>query len=107
MDTLQEWAQELKHADKLVIVEGKKDRKALENLGVKKIITFANSPYISLEDIKEKEVIILTDLDNHGKKLYSILRHNLQKRRIKIDRKFRKFLFKEKIVTIESINRLF
>ncbi|MEK6922267.1 MAG: toprim domain-containing protein [Nanoarchaeota archaeon] len=107
MDTLREWAHELKHSNKLVIVEGKKDRKALENLGVKRIITFANSSYLSLEDIKEKEVIILTDLDSHGKKLYSILKHNLQKRGVKIDWKFRKFLFKEKIATVESITKLF
>ncbi|MFH1592265.1 MAG: toprim domain-containing protein [Candidatus Woesearchaeota archaeon] len=103
METLQEWATELKKVNKLIIVEGKKDKCALENLGINKIVTFSNSSYLSMEEINEKEVIILTDLDNHGKKFYSILRHNLQKRGIKIDRKFREFLFQEKISTIESL----
>ena len=106
MKTLQTWADELKKSSKLIIVEGKKDKSALETLGIKNIITFSNSSYHSIENIKAKEVVILTDLDNHGKKLYSILKHNLQKNGIKIDRKFREFLFNEKITTIESIKKI-
>ena len=55
-----------------------------------------------VENINE-ETIILTDLDKHGKKLYSIIKKNLQKRKIKIDMKFREFLFKERISHIEGI----
>jgi len=106
MKTLETWAEELKKSHKLIIVEGKKDKLALESLGIKKITTFSNSAYYSIENIKAKEVVILTDLDNHGKKLYSILKHNLQKNGIKIDRKFREFLSNEKITTIESITKI-
>ena len=104
METLQDWIIQLKQTEKLIIVEGKKDKKALETLGIKNIVTFSNSPYFSIENINEKEVIILTDLDAHGRKLYSILRHNLQKRGIKVDHNFREFLFKEtKVTCIESL----
>jgi len=103
MENIEDWIQELKSCNKLIIVEGKKDKKTLEDLGVKNIITFSNSPHFHLEDINE-DVVILTDLDKAGKKLYSILRHGLQKRGIKIDRKFREFLFKKtKISHIEGI----
>ena len=103
MDSIEEWIKELKKANKLIIVEGKKDKKALENQGITNIITFSNTPHFKIEDIQEKEVIILTDLDAQGKKLFSILRHHLQKRGVKIDDRFRDFLFKEKISHIEGI----
>ena len=104
MKTLKEWAEALKESGKCVIVEGKKDKRALEQFGIKKIIMFSNLPYLSVESITEKEVVILTDLDKHGKKLYSFLKHSLQMRGIKIDRKFREFIYKEtKITNIEAI----
>ncbi len=104
METLEEWTEKLKNCNKLIIVEGKKDKKALEDLGIYNIITFSNSSHISIEKIDHKEVIILTDLDQAGKKLYAILKTNLQRRGIKIDNKFREFLFKKtKISSIESI----
>ena len=103
METLEDWISELRNCNKLIIVEGKKDKEALERLGIKNIITFSNSPFFHIEKINEKEVIILTDLDNSGKKLYSVLRNELQKRGVKIDRKFREFLFNTQISYIESI----
>ena len=107
MNTIEDWIQKLRESRKLIIVEGKKDKEALESFGIKNIVTFSNSSYLSIENINEKEVIILTDLDAHGKKLYSILRNNLQKNGIKIDNKFRKFLFKETNITnIESLKKL-
>src|SRR3990167_5645230 len=102
MESLEDWAKKLKVCNKLIIVEGKKDKLALENLGINNILTFSNSPHYSCEDINQ-EVVILTDLDKHGKKLYSIIKKNLQKRGIKIDKKFREFLFQKKISHIEGI----
>ena len=84
--------------------KAKQAKKTLEDLGISKLITISNSSLLIIEDIKEKEVVILTDLDQHGKKLYSKLRHILQKRGIKIDSKFREFLFKKtRISHIEGI----
>ncbi len=104
METVEEWIRELKQCKKLIIVEGKKDKEALENLGVTTIITFSSSPRFFVEKINAKEVVILTDLDAAGKKLYAFLKHELVKRGIKIDRKFREFLFKSTNIShIESI----
>lgn len=102
MDT---WLESLKNSNKLIIVEGKKDYSALKTLGIKNIIAINRKPlYKFIEEINRKEVIILTDLDREGKKLYSILKHNLQKSGIKIDNYFREYLFKNsKITQIEGL----
>tara|TARA_Y100000310_G_scaffold159627_1_gene159295 strand:- start:55715 stop:56062 length:348 start_codon:yes stop_codon:yes gene_type:complete len=99
--------QEIKESNKLVIVEGKKDKISLNKLGIKNIITLSKPLYLIIEEISNnhKEAIILTDLDKQGKKLYGILRHNLQKRGVKIDNRFREFLFKNtKLSNIEGLN---
>ncbi len=103
METLEVWVQELKKCNKLIIVEGKNDKKALEDLGINNIITFSNSPLLSIENIKEQEVVILTDIDKAGRKMYSILKQELQKRKVKVDDRFRKFLFYTRISHIEGI----
>ena len=104
MNSLEDWIKKLKDSNKLIIVEGKKDKKALEDLGLLKIITISNSSLLILDDFNEKEVIILTDLDHQGKKLYSKLRHILQRRGVKIDNQFREFLFRNtRISHIEGI----
>lgn len=102
---MKEWLEKLRNSKKLIIVEGKKDKAALEKLGIKKVIAISRKPlYSFIDGINAKEVIILTDLDRTGKKLYSILRHNLQAKGIKIDRYFREYLFKNsKITQIEGL----
>lgn len=104
MQDLNDWISELKTADKLIIVEGKKDKKALEIFGIKNIKILNKSIFELTEEI-EKECILLFDLDSEGKSIYSKFRHHLQKRGIKIDKRFREFLFKEtKLSHIEGIN---
>jgi len=103
MDNIEEWLEELKKADKLIIVEGKKDKQLLEKQGLTNIMTFSNTPHFKIEEIQEKEVIILTDLDAQGRKLFSILKHHLQKRGVKIDNRFRDFLFQTNVSHIEGI----
>ena len=50
--------------------------------------------------------VMLVDLDKEGKKLYGRLRHDLMRHRVKIDDKFREFLFKEtKLRQIEGLRR--
>jgi len=103
MESIEEWANKLK--DKTVIVEGIKDKKALNNLGVKNVITLNKPIYKIIDDISEmyKDVVILTDLDKKGRELYSKLRFGLERNHVKIDNSFRIFLFKEKISHIEGI----
>ncbi len=94
---------------KIIIVEGKKDKKALEELGLKNIITLSKKPiYKIIEEIAEKakEVVILTDLDNEGKKMFDKLNSGLQCHGVKVDNKFRLFLFKKtKLRQIEGLVR--
>ncbi len=95
--------------DKPIIVEGKKDKIALENLGCKKIITL-NGNNAGLHNIIEKlpenckEAVILTDLDKKGKQLYHKIKRILTVNKIKIDDRFRVYLFKEtKVRQIEGL----
>ena len=93
MDTLEDWFESLSKINKLIIVEGKKDKEVLQMLGCKNIITLSNSLFSTLDKIDSKEVIILTDLDKEGKRFYSITKKTLQRKGVKIDNKFREFLF--------------
>lgn len=96
----------LKSSLKPIIVEGKKDKIALEKLGVKNIFTIKEPLFKLCEDLAKKNdsVIILTDLDKEGKKLYSKLKANLERNGVKVDDKFREYLFKETTLTqIEGI----
>ncbi len=92
---------------KLIIVEGKKDKQALSKFGIKNIFVLNGPLYKNIEEIskKAKEVVILTDLDKEGRKLFSRLNSRLQERGIKVDNSFREFLFKEtKLRQIEGID---
>jgi dTMP kinase len=104
----EEFIEELKieSKEKIVLVEGIKDKEALESLGIKNIITLKKPLYKIIEDIVEtkKECIILTDLDKKGKQLYARLSSKLKQFGVKIDNKFREFLFKTKLRQIEGIN---
>ena len=90
---------------KMVLVEGMKDKKALESLGVKNIMTLKKPLYAVIEDIVSsgKECIILTDLDKQGKKIYAQISSKLKQFGVKIDDSFRNFLFKTKLRQIEGI----
>ncbi|MBN2367438.1 toprim domain-containing protein [Candidatus Woesearchaeota archaeon] len=85
----------------LIIVEGKKDRAALSRLEITNIRELNKPIFQEIEDIaqSEKEVVILTDLDKEGKKLYAKLKSGLSERGVKIDDRFRDFLFKNTSLT--------
>ena len=97
----------IKKSKTLVIVEGKKDKIALEKFGIKNIITLNKKPLFEIvENIssKNKECIILTDLDKTGKQLYGKLNSGLQKHGVKVDNRFREFLQKNtKLSHIEGL----
>lgn len=102
------WIEDLRKSNKLKIVEGKKDLLALQSFGIKNIKKIDKPLYLFIEEIASKynEVIILTDLDRHGKKLYSILRGSLQKRKVKVDNYFREYLYKNtRLTQIEGIRK--
>lgn len=104
---LEEEIIKLKQSGKLIIVEGKKDKIALEKLGIKNIISLSKKPiFWVIEEIsrKNKGVVILTDLDKHGKELFGKLNSGLQYHGVNVDNKFREFLFKKtKLRQIEGL----
>jgi len=106
-EELVERIEKLKKSDCIVIVEGKKDKSALEKFGIKNIVTLSKKPLFSVieETVdRDKEVIILTDLDKEGKHLYGRLNSELQRFGVKVNNSFRRFLFKEtKLRHIEGI----
>jgi len=93
--------------EKIILVEGIKDKKALESFNIKNIITLKKPLYQIIEDIVEtkKECIILTDLDKKGKQLYARLSSKLKQFGVIIDNRFREFLFKTKLRQIEGIKK--
>lgn len=109
MHTITDWLQQLKDSDKLIIVEGINDKAALNRVGIKKerIMTL-NKPLFDIVELaakKSKKIIILTDLDIQGKKLYRRLKTDLAKLGVEIDNKFREFLFRHtKLSHIEGID---
>lgn len=106
-DEIIEYIEKIKKNNTLIIVEGKKDKIALEELGLKNIVTLSKKPiYKIIEDVSSitKEAVILTDLDNEGKKLFGKLNSGLQYHGVRVDNKFREFLFKKtKLRQIEGL----
>ena len=97
-----------KETGRIIIVEGKKDRRALEKLGFKNIVELNKKPLFQIiEDIsnKNKECDILTDLDKKGKELYGKLNSGLCRYGVKVDNKFREFL--QKNTRLSHIEGLF
>jgi 5S rRNA maturation endonuclease (ribonuclease M5) len=93
-----------------VLVEGKKDKLALEKFGIKNIITIKKPLYEIVETISENfsTCILLLDLDREGNKLYKRLKDDLQKHGVKVDSKFRSFLFKHTgLKEIEGLTSFF
>jgi len=106
MEELEEWAQELRDSGKAVVVEGMKDRAALQKLFIDNIFTLNKPLFAIVEEISKEyeEVVILTDFDKKGKELYGKLRNSFKSCGIKVDTYFREFLQKNtKISHIEGI----
>ncbi len=103
--TLIESLEKIKKENYLVIVEGKKDRTALQSFGINRIVELKNRPLFQvIEDINEDEVVILTDLDSEGRKLFGKLRYFMQRRGIKINNKMRNEIFRTKLRNIEGLD---
>jgi len=98
MEEIDQWVEKLSEEQPWIIVEGNKDRISLQKLRLENIITLRGKPLFEIVEKVAKitdECVILTDLDREGKKIYSVLKAELQKHGVKIDDRFRKFLFKE------------
>lgn len=109
---LEDWLKKLIGSEKIMIVEGMKDKKALMNLGVPRhqIQVIDNAIFAVAERVASiaKQAIILTDLDTEGKKLYGNLKRNLNRVGVQVDTYFREFLFRNSDLShIEGIDTFF
>ncbi len=100
-----------KAKDMLVIVEGKKDALALQELGFNNTFIINENNKSLNEQIEKvessahgKKVCILTDFDKKGKNLYLRLKAELSTRKIRLDNKLRSSLLKEKVSHIEGLH---
>lgn len=97
-----------------IIVEGQKDKKALEKLGFKKIVAISGKSYDKLVDalnrMNVKRTIILTDFDREGEKKYKQLLRTFEKNGIKTDpntrNKFKQIFKIHKIEELSSVSKL-
>lgn len=95
---LDQWIAKLVEEQPVIVVEGAKDRASLAKLGMENVITLKGKPLFRVVERVAAETdkcLILTDLDEEGKKLYGVLRAGLQRHGVKVDDRFRHFLFKE------------
>jgi len=110
MVTRQEFEQELEilkqsSKEKIVLVEGPNDKKALDNLGIRNVIVLRKPLYLVCEYIEKsgKGCILLLDLDKEGKRMYGILKNDLSQMGVFIDNRFRDFLEKTNLRQIEGM----
>ncbi len=96
INELLEEIEKLKLSGKLVIVEGKKDKAALDKLGIVRVRSLDKALFIVAEEVSssESEVVILTDLDVEGRYLYGRLSSMLKSQGVRVDDSFRNFLLK-------------
>ncbi len=94
----------------LIVVEGKKDKRALEELNFNYVFALnedGKSLYEKIEKIEVlasgKNVCILTDFDKKGKQLYLLLKKELSTKKVKIDNTLRSILLKNHVSHIEGL----
>lgn len=106
-EELLETIEKIKEEDILILVEGKKDKNALEQFEIKNsIVLNGKDIWNRLEEIatQKKEVLILTDFDQKGKELYGKICKNLDKLGIKVNKRYREFFQKKtKLSHIEGL----
>lgn len=103
---LEEWVNELRASSLPIVVEGKRDKRALERLGMQRVISLDKPLFAMVEEIaaREEEVVILTDLDRKGKELYGKLKKDFVTHGVRVDNHFREFLQqKTRISHIEGL----
>lgn len=96
----------------LIVVEGKKDKYALQELGFENIFVIHETGKSFGEKIeqiqelcdKKDRVCILTDFDKKGKHLYLLLKSKFSELGVRMDNSLRGFLLKQKISHIEGLS---
>lgn len=89
--------------DKHVIVEGARDEASLMKLGFSNVSRLSGPLFKVVEQINDKEVVLLTDLDVEGRFLFSKLSNDLAARGVRIDNSLRQLLFRTELRQIEGL----
>lgn len=95
----------------LIVVEGKKDKSALEKLGFERIFVLHESGKSFGEKIekitelcgKNEKVCILTDFDRKGKKLYMLLKSKLGEAGVRLNSSLRGALLRARVSHVEGL----
>ena len=93
--------------NKLVVVEGIKDKAALSRLEITNVFAINRTPMYKVVEhvaLAAKEVVLLVDLDDEGRKLYHLLAQDLQRHKVKIDNTLRDLLSKTSLRHIEGLD---
>lgn len=105
---LEDWKKRLRDASqsRAVLVEGKRDRWALQKFGVKNIFTLEGKRFTDLPDLLEGfgEVILLFDLDKHGERINAKVKEILEKQGYILIEDFREELRNKGILYVEDID---
>ncbi|MFN3598342.1 MAG: toprim domain-containing protein [Aquificaceae bacterium] len=105
---LREWIKRLREASKssAVLVEGKRDRRALAKFGIKNLFTLEGKRFSDLPDFLEgyREVILLFDLDKHGERINQKVKTLLGSQGYILIEEFREELRKIGILYVEDID---
>jgi 5S rRNA maturation endonuclease (ribonuclease M5) len=94
-------------SDVCVIVEGINDVRALKDIGVGVVEPIRGELSLFAERIASthKRVVILTDLDSEGKKLYSALKKCFERLGVRVDDRPRELLFYTQLRQVEGLTR--
>ena len=91
-------------SDTLVLVEGPNDKRSLEKLGFQNVVFMDQPLYRIVESYEgEEELLLLTDLDAHGKKLYKYFYHEFTKRGVRVNSRLRLLLLRTPVKHIEGL----
>lgn len=97
--------------DALIVVEGKKDRRALRRIGIDSKIFLLNSrkSLVELSECVSKQssrVILMLDSDAKGKELTRKMKSHFQAQGVKVDMVGRRLLCAARTCTVEGLGRI-
>ena len=105
MEELNELINQLKSEVSPIIVEGKKDKMALERLGVNNVHPLSGKPLFHFVESfgNSSRVILLLDYDKAGRKLQKQLLQGFQRIGVKVDLSYHRKLKKTRLSHIEGL----
>jgi len=113
-DNIKEIINQLNNQDAIIVVEGKKDKRALEKLGIDSKIFLLNCDKKSLIETSEtlaqksRQVILMLDSDPKGLELTKKMKNHLQSQGVHVNTKIGKTLLRlANSQVVESLDNIF